>query len=162
MLKLNSTAILISLICCGSAAASQLPQLAGTVPDGVRIDAFDQSMTIISSKNNNVLKWKSFNVSEDALLNFDHHNYLNLVTGGSPSIINGRIQGYGNVYIVNPAGITLGPKSSIQVPRLGLSSARINDDEILRFEQNGTLDFQSGKGMGRINLIGNIKADNPF
>lgn len=160
MLKLNTTALILSLICCGSIAASQLPQLAGTVPDGVRIDAFDQSMTIMSSKNNNVLKWKSFNVSEDALLNFDQHNYLNLVTGGSPSVINGRIQGYGNVYIVNPAGITLGPKSSIQVPRLGLSSARINDDEILHFEQNGTLDFQSGKGMGRINLIGNIKADN--
>lgn len=118
-------------------------------------------MLIVSKNNNNVLKWNSFNVSEDAVLSFDNHNYLNLVTGGSPSVINGRMQGYGNVYIINPAGISAGLNSSIQVSKLGLITSKIDDRIIENFRTNGNISLPDEKrGMGRVNLLGQINADN--
>lgn len=158
---LNTTFLLLgSTMFCSATPATQLPVLNGSTPQGVIINTGDQSMTIMSSKQNNVLKWKNFNISEDALVNFDNRNYLNIVTGGSHSLINGRLQGFGNIYLVNPAGFTLGASSSIQAPRVGLSSAKLSAQDLIAFEKNGTLDMISERGMGRINLIGNINTDN--
>ncbi len=127
----------------------------------IRITANEKTMLIVSKNNNNVLKWNSFNVSEDAVLSFDNHNYLNLVTGGSPSVINGRMQGYGNVYIINPAGISAGLNSSIQVSKLGLITSKIDDRIIENFRTNGNISLPDEKrGMGRVNLLGQINADN--
>lgn len=158
---LNTTFLLLgSTLFCSATSATQLPVLNGSTPQGVLINTGDQSMTIMSSKQNNVLKWKSFNISEDALVNFDNRNYLNIVTGGSHSLINGRLQGYGNIYLVNPAGFTLGASSSIQAPRVGLSSAKLSAQDLIAFEKNGMLNMISERGMGRINLIGDINTDN--
>ncbi|MDX2097393.1 MAG: CHAT domain-containing protein [Leptolyngbyaceae cyanobacterium bins.59] len=46
-------------------------------------------------------------------------NILTRVTGGDASVINGLIQvtgGYSNLYLMNPAGILLGPTASLNVP----------------------------------------------
>ena len=158
-LRLNALAA--ALICITGTNAAELPILAESKPDGVMISSDEQSMLIISNKNNNVLKWNSFNISEDAVLSFDNHNYLNLVTGGIPSLINGTLLAYGNVYIINPAGISAGINSSIQAPKLGLITSKIDDGIIENFRSNGNISLPVEKrGMGRVNLLGQINADN--
>ncbi len=157
-IKLSTLAL--ALLLTPRAHGSELPVLQGAAPSGVYVASDDVAMMIMSSKQNNVLKWKSFNVSEDAMVNFDSHNYLNLVTGGSPSLINGTVLGYGNIYIVNPAGITTGLNSSIEAKKLGLITGKIDDDLITSFEENGTICAENIPGMGRVNLLGEIKTEN--
>lgn len=159
--SLHLSAIASALLCLHSVHAAELPVLAEIKPDGVMISSDEQSMLIISSKNNNVLKWNSFNISEDAVLSFDNRNYLNLVTGGNSSCINGTLLAYGNVYIVNPAGISAGVNSSIQAPKLGLITSKIDDGVIENFTATGNLSLPDEKhGMGRVNLLGQINTDN--
>lgn len=157
---LRLSAMATALLCI-TANSAELPVLVESKPDGVMISSDEQSMLIISNKNNNVLKWNSFNISEDAVLSFDNHNYLNLVTGGIPSLINGTLLAYGNVYIINPAGISAGINSSIQAPKLGLITSKIDDGIIENFRSNGNISLPVEKrGMGRVNLLGQINADN--
>lgn len=157
-MKTTLTALALTL-CSTVAAATELPVLEGSAPSGVRITSDGTQMLVGSTKQNNVLTWKSFSVSEDAELSFDHHNYLNLVTGGTLSKLDGSIFAAGNLYIVNPAGITQGLNSSLQTLRLGLSTARLSNDAVASFESTGLLEA-SGQGSGRINLLGEIRADN--
>ncbi len=154
-------ALASALLYLTPAYTTELPILSQNPSNEIRITANEKTMLIVSKNNNNVLKWNSFNVSEDAVLSFDNHNYLNLVTGGSPSVINGRMQGYGNVYIINPAGISAGLNSSIQVSKLGLITSKIDDRIIENFRTNGNISLPDEKrGMGRVNLLGQINADN--
>ncbi len=154
-------ALASALLYLTPAYTTELPILSQNPSNEIRITANEKTMLIVSKNNNNVLKWNSFNVSEDAVLSFDNHNYLNLVTGGSPSNIDGRLQGFGNVYIVNPAGIRAGINSSIQAPKLGLLTSKIDDGIIENFRSAGNLSLPDEKrGMGRVNLLGQINADN--
>jgi filamentous hemagglutinin family protein len=149
----------IAAIASSACTAAELPSLQSK-PDAVTISQGDRSMTILSSKKNNVMKWDSFSVSEDANVFFDANNYLNLVTGGKPSMIEGQVYGYGNLYIVNPAGITAGVNSLIGATKLGLSTAPIGDDAIEAFSTNGVLQASAADGIGRVNLLGTINANN--
>lgn len=143
-----------------STCASELPVLQGPLPEGVTITKDDKNLFIRSTQQNNVLTWTSFNVSEDAIVSFHLENYLNLVTGGTPSVINGNVFCSGNLYIVNPAGITQGLGSTLQARRLGLSTARLDDETISDFTTRGILSLPSGSGLGRINLLGEINTNN--
>ncbi len=158
--NIKLSALASALLLVTQAHGSELPVLQGAAPSGVYVASDDLAMMIMSFKQNNVLKWKSFNVSEDAMVSFDQKNYLNLVTGGSPSIIDGHVQAFGNLYIVNPAGITTGLNSAIQSKKLGLITGKLNDDLITSFEENGTLNAEIIAGMGRVNLLGEIKTEN--
>ena len=148
------TAIVSALAC--SAQASELPSQK-VVPDGVKVLSNNNAMTITSAKENNVIKWNTFNVSEDAKMFYDDNNYLNLVTGGEISRIEGKIFSQGNLYIVNPAGITTGVNSVIRAEKLGLVTAAISDRAIEDFEGSGVLKVVEGDGIGRVNLLGAIK-----
>ena len=148
------TAIISAITC--SAQASELPS-SKVVPDGVKVLSNNNAMTITSAKENNVIKWNTFNVSEDAKMFYDDNNYLNLVTGGERSRIDGKIFSSGNLYIVNPAGITTGVNSLIRAEKLGLVTAAVSDSAIEDFESSGTLNILEGEGIGRVNLLGTIK-----
>ncbi len=150
----------LALLFITRAQGSELPVLQGAAPSGVYVASDDLAMMVMSSKQNNVLKWKSFNVSEDAMVSFDQKNYLNLVTGGSPSLIEGHVQAFGNLYIVNPAGITTGLNAAIQSKKLGLITGKLDEDLITSFEENGSINAQNVAGMGRVNLLGEIKTEN--
>ncbi len=148
------TAIISAITC--SAQASELPSMQ-SVPDEVNVLADRNSITLTSTKQNNVVKWNTFNLSEDGRMFFDENNYLNLVTGGERSRIDGKIFGSGNLYIVNPAGITTGVNSLIRAEKLGLVTAAVSDSAIEDFESAGVLNVEDSDGIGRVNLLGTIK-----
>lgn len=146
---------IISVLSC-QARASELPS-PRSISDDVTILSDKDTMTLYSDKKNNVIKWNTFNVSEDAKMFYDENNYLNLVTGGERSRIDGKIFGSGNLYIVNPAGITTGVNSLIRAEKLGLVTAAVSDSAIEDFESSGALNIVDSDGIGRVNLLGTIK-----
>ncbi len=157
--KTKLSLAVLSALASAASCAVELPSLQSK-PDAASVVQGEKTLTILSNEKNNVLKWNTFNVSDDARVFFDANNYLNLVTGGKPSTINGEVYGYGNLYIVNPAGITTGVNSIIDAPRLGLSTAPIGDDALEAFSSKGVLPASTADGIGRVNLLGCIKANN--
>ncbi|HEY9877326.1 MAG TPA: CHAT domain-containing protein [Leptolyngbyaceae cyanobacterium] len=75
--------------------------------------------------------FEQFGLSSDQIANFisrpEIQNILGRVVGGDPSVINGLLQvtgGNSNLYLVNPAGILVGPSAQLNVPAaLTLSTA---------------------------------------
>lgn len=157
--KTKLSLAVIAALASAAPCAAELPSLQSK-PDAAMVSQSDKSMTIMSTQKNNVMKWETFSVSEGAKVFFDTNNYLNLVTGGKPSVIDGHVLGSGNLYIVNPAGITAGVNSTINAPKLGLSSAPIGDDAIEAFGSKGVLPASTTGGIGRVNLLGTIKSNN--
>ena len=157
--KTKLSLAVIAALASAAPCAAELPSLQSK-PDAADVFQGEQSLTIVSTQKNNVMKWETFSVSEDAKVFFDTNNYLNLVTGGKPSVIDGHVLGSGNLYIVNPAGITAGVNSIISAPKLGLSTAPIGDDAIEIFSGKGVLPASTADGIGRVNLLGSIHANN--
>ncbi|MEQ8999556.1 MAG: CHAT domain-containing protein [Coleofasciculus sp. B1-GNL1-01] len=95
----------------------------GTIvtPDGNRIDISGGSLS--ADGKNLFHSFQQFGLNPEEVANFlanpDLNNILSRVVGGDASVINGLIQvtgGNPNLYIMNPAGIILGPSSQLNVP----------------------------------------------
>lgn len=157
--KIKLSLAIAAALASHAGIAAELPDLQSK-PDAANVFQGEKTLTILSGEKNNVMKWNTFSVSDDAKVFFDDKNYLNLVTGGKQSTINGEIFAVGNLYIVNPAGITAGVNSTINASKLGLSTAPIGEDAIESFNSKGVLPNSTVDGIGRANLLGTIKANN--
>lgn len=153
----------LCLFSVSSMAQTTLPQLGSEqLPDGVNITPFNNGIMINSANTNNVIKWESFDVGREGTVYFtDDHSYLNLVTGGRASIIDGVVTSGlegSRIYLVNPAGITVnGRISGFDV---GLFSTRLTEKDLDLFRQTGSLPPDIAGGMGRVSLLGKINASN--
>ncbi|EDX78139.1 haemagglutination activity domain protein [Coleofasciculus chthonoplastes PCC 7420] len=105
--------------------AQPIPAADGTgtivTPDGNRIDISGGSLS--SDGKNLFHSFQQFGVKPEEVANFlanpDLNNILSRVVGGDASVINGLIQvtgGNPNLYLMNPAGIILGPNAQLNVP----------------------------------------------
>lgn len=117
------------------------PTLDKVVSGNATVATNGNTTNITSNTVNNVINWQDFSVGKDETVQFDNgaknNNYLNLVTGGSTSEINGKINGGNNVYIVNPNGVVFGSESSVDVGNLYVSTRAI-DDSTINGIKNGT------------------------
>jgi len=115
---------------------------------------------ITQSSHRAIIEWDSFSINQEETTRFFQPNSssvaLNRVMGGDPSSIFGSLKANGNVFVINPNGILVGPNGSIDVNGLVLSTLDVKNGEFLRgrdLEFAGT----SGKGIvnqGRIRGIG--------
>ena len=84
--------------------------------------------TITSQAQNNVIDWKDFSMAKGERIEFDGgaktNNYLNVVTGGVPSQLNGELAGGKDVYIVNPKGVVFGKDAKVDVGNLYVSTTK--------------------------------------
>lgn len=107
------------------------------------------TMDITQTSHNAVIKWNSFNVGGSATVNFwgpDKHNTLNYVNSANMSQIYGTINANnnGNIFIVNPAGVQIGPSAQINVGSLYVSNSRLSDDALKAVEANNkNFDFNA-------------------
>ena len=88
----------------GMAGAFLIPQVTFAAPTGehdmttgVTVGRSGNTTNIGASATNNVIKWQDYSVASGETVAYDAKNYLNLVTGGSTSAINGSITGGGNI-----------------------------------------------------------------
>ena len=103
----------------------------------------DTRVTVQQTKSQAVLNWETLNVGKKTTLFFDQSKggndktqwtAFNKITdpSGKPSQILGKIEGEGQVYVINPNGILFGGSSQINLHGLVASSLPINDGLITR------------------------------
>lgn len=118
------------------------------------------NLQIRQNSRNAIINWDTFSIDAGELTQFrqtmgPNSAVLNRVTGGDPSAIHGALRGNGNVFVINPNGILVGPGGTIDVHGVVLSTLDISNGEFLA---GGDMNFKGvGKdvtNLGRINAVG--------
>ncbi len=131
----------------------------------------DLTMNVHQANQNAVIKWGSFDVGGSATVNFTsdktNFNTLNYVNSGSASQIYGTINGLGgNIYVVNTAGVQIGPSAQINVGSLYVSNNVLDDSVFNNFVANAdNANFDLGGKPttytdAALMSLGNINANN--
>ena len=136
-------------------------------------------LNVHQNDQNAVIKWGSFDVGGSATVNFtaadafkNNFNTLNYVNSGSASQIYGTINGLGgNIYVVNTAGVQIGPSAQINVGSLYVSNNVLDDSVFNNFVANAdNANFDLGgkpttytdaalMSLGNINAANNVTFD---
>ena len=139
---------------------SALPTGANVTHGQAQIDQNANVMNIHQTTDKLITHWNSFNIGQDATVNFHQPNSnsaaLNRVVENNPSQILGNLNANGNVYLVNPSGIFFGKEAQINVGGLIASTLDIADQDFI----NGNLNFKNlGFSDGDIQNLGHIRAN---
>ena len=113
-----------------------------------------------TTPSNNVIKWADYSVKQGETVTYDANNYLNIVTGGNTSAINGSITGGGDIYLVNPNGVIFGKTASVNVGNLYVSTQETSTVGAGDFETSGTAPL-STTAVGKADVVnmGSITAN---
>ncbi|ETX27877.1 hypothetical protein RISW2_11120, partial [Roseivivax isoporae LMG 25204] len=128
-------------------AADPLPTGGQVAAGEVSIGTSSPTRMVVDQRSDRaVVNWDSFSIGRDAHVDFRQPSrssaILNRVTGSADSRIHGRLTANGQVHIVNPNGIFIGPDGRISAGGgfVG-SSLAIRDDDFmagrLRYEGTG-------------------------
>ena len=154
---------LAGLVAAATAAAvpavNALP-VGGVVTSGTA--SIDHStfnlVTVNQTSSKLITNWNSFNIGSESTVNFVQPDAtsmaLNRVTSSAPSEIFGQLNANGQVFIVNPAGITFAAGSQANTGALVASSMGISDSSFL----SGQLVFDRQAAIGAVVNQGSLKA----
>lgn len=121
-------------------------------------------MNIVQNGTNAAIKWDSFSIGGNAIVNFSkdgggNFNVLNYVNAGPVSEIYGTINATnGNVFVVNPAGVTIGKSAQINVGSLYVSNQKLKDDVLKSFDGKADTLKQGEITAGELMHLGYINA----
>ena len=135
----------------GVAGAFLIPQVAAAAPTGehdmtngvtvgraATASGTGTDTNITATAANNLIKWADYSVKQGETVNYDGKNYLNIVTGGNTSAINGAIKNTGgDVYLVNPNGVIFGKTASVNVGNLYVSTQEESTLNMTAFTGSG-------------------------
>ena len=140
-----------------AADGSQVVQGQGSVQTN------QQTTTIKQQSNTLILNWNNFNIAPNERVQFLQPSSssiaLNRVLSKDPTTIFGQLLANGQIFLVNPNGITFGANAQINVGSLVASTLDISDTDFLNGANSGRFTF-SGAGNGRIVNQGTINANN--
>lgn len=110
--------------------------------DGARVRRGDVSIihrgnrTIIRASDGSIIDYRSFNIGQGELVRFiqpgELARVLNRITGDTPTVIEGALRSNGQVYLVNPAGITFTRGSTVNVGGLHAAAGTMTNGAFLR------------------------------
>ncbi len=104
--------------------------------------------------------WQSFSIGANEVARFNLPSslsaILNRVTGSDPSLIAGRLSSNGQVYLINPNGIVVGPNGRVNTGAFVASTLNVPDAAFMR---GSGMTFKGESGAG-IQVLGQIKATN--
>ena len=114
--------------------------------------------TTIDQRSQNLsLNWQSFDIGAQSTVNFVQPNArsiaVNRIGGNSGSVILGRLNANGQVFLINPNGVLFGQGAQVNVGGLVASTLNVSDSELA----GGTRHF-SDNGGGNIVNRGTINA----
>lgn len=108
--------------------------------------------TINQHSQNLSLNWQSFNIGADSTVNFVQPNAqsiaVNRIADANGSVILGRLNANGQVFLINPNGVLFGQGAQVNVGGLVASTLDIGDSELA----GGTRHF-GGNDSGRGSVI---------
>lgn len=134
------------------------PQGGVVAAGNASISAAGPILTIQQASNRAVINWQGFSIGANEATRFLQPSaaaaVLNRVTGGNPSQLLGQLSANGQVYLINPNGIVVGPQGRIDTGGFVASTLNLSD---AAFMQGGPLTFQGGSDAG-ITVLGSIAA----
>jgi filamentous hemagglutinin family protein len=103
-------------------------------------------MKIDQTSQRAIINWQGFNIGSNAQVTFNQPNAaaiaLNRVLSANPTTIAGKLSANGQVFLVNPSGITFANGSQVDVGGLVASTMSISDADFLAgknlFQRNGS------------------------
>lgn len=135
--------------------AGQLPTGANVRSGAVTIAQDSNVLNISQSSDKGIINWQTFSIGQGAQVNFIQPGStsatLNRVVSSEPSSIFGQLNANGQVYLINPNGIVVGPSGQINANGLVLSTSDITDTDFLA----GNNSFAPVEG-GSISIDGSI------
>jgi filamentous hemagglutinin family protein len=179
-MHLHSRQLRLSLLAAALLLASGAPAFAQALPAGALPTGWNvtsgsaaivqngNTLNINQTSQQAIVNFATFNVGSAALVDIRQLNssaaLLARVTGGDPSLIQGQIRADGALWLINQAGIMVGPGARIDVARFIASSLNVSDSDFLASRMNfrgtgtpgdvrnaGTINAASG---GSIYLVG--------
>jgi len=149
------------------AVAQSLPSSGSVVNGSATIGSTGTNTTITQTTKGAIIDWGSFNIGAGYGVTFDQQFGTSSVTLnrviGSPgvSMINGTLTSNGNIFIINPAGITFGSGSQVNVGGLVASTLAISNADFLSGVSSGQYRFAaSSSDAGAIFNSGQITTAN--
>ena len=131
------------------AMAQDLPSTGNVVNGTASIGQAGKVTTITQTTKGAIIDWGSCNIGAGYGVTFDQQFgsssvTLNRVVGTpSVSIINGTLTSNGNVFIINPAGITFGSGAQVNVGGLVASTLAISNADFLAGVSSGQYRFSA-------------------
>jgi filamentous hemagglutinin family protein len=122
------------------------------------ISSAGSTTTINQATANAIINWQEFSIGSNEATKFfvptSSSATLNRVLGGNPSAIYGTLSSNGQIILINPNGIVVGPGGRIDVASFLGSTLNVSDNE---FRKGKNLHFL-GSGSGMIDNEGTIHA----
>lgn len=152
-----------------AAAATPLPlwaqPLPGALPTGWSVTSGNVSflqngttLNILQGTPQALVNFATFNVGANALVDIRQPGstsaLLARTVGGDPSLIYGQIKANGALWLINPAGIMVGPGARIDVGSFIASTLNVSDSDFLA----GRLMFRGTATAGEVRNAGTINA----
>ncbi|MBB6250731.1 beta strand repeat-containing protein [Nitrospirillum iridis] len=158
LLLLGSAALLPMIGRAEGLAPTTLPSGGSVTAGSASINQSGAAMTVTQTSSRAVINWQDFSIGIDAGVTFQQPGpasaALNRVLSGIPSEVLGRLTANGQIFIVNPAGITFGQGAAVNVGGLVASTLDIANQDFMA----GTYTFQRDGGTGTIANQGALTA----
>jgi filamentous hemagglutinin family protein len=133
-----------------------VPQAGSVAAGSASIATSGNSVTVTQHTPRAIVNWRSFDVAAGGTVRFEQPGaasaILNRVTGGTGSTIAGSLVANGQVFLVNPNGITISPTGTIRAHGFVASTLDIADDDFL----SGKLSFRGTGVSARVLNAGSI------
>ena len=154
---------LVAAICAGLAGGALAQIAPGALPTGGRVVGGQASivqngttLNIHQTSGQALINFSTFDIGSAGLVDIRQPGaasaLLARVTGGDPSQIHGQIKANGSLWLVNPAGILVGPGARIDVGGFIASTLNVSDTDFLA----GRLTFTSAGHAGIVSNAGTI------
>lgn len=129
------------------------------LPQGAQVThgqaSIQQSLNqlVIQNSDRAIIQWDSFSIAQGQLTEFmqsgANSTVLNRVVGGNLSEIYGTLRSNGQVVLINPSGVLIGPGGMIDTQGFIASTLELPDTEFL---QGGVMNFSGDSTAAVINL----------
>jgi len=119
----------------------------------------NHNLTITQTSPTGIINWAGFSIGSGASVQFNNGSgaTLNRVIGNLPSTIDGSLKATGSLYLINPAGVTVGPTGRVATG--GDFYASTHNVPDANFLARGSMTFSGGStaavlNYGRIGSLG--------
>ena len=113
-----------------------LPEGASIAHGDAKLDFSGNALQIKQASERLVIDWNGFSIGKEETVSFAQPNslsaVLNRVVSTSPSELLGRLESNGQVYLINPWGILVGPEGVVDTGGFLASTLQVSDEEFLR------------------------------
>jgi filamentous hemagglutinin family protein len=141
-------------------SASANPTGGSVVAGAATISRGGNTLTVNQISNRAIVNWRSFSIGAGETTQIRQPSstsaILNRVTGANPSALLGHLTSNGQVYLINPNGIVVGPNGTINTAAFVASTLNVPD---AAFMAGGAMTFAGDSDAG-IRVLGSIQATN--